>query len=501
MKITLKRWRQNCVIYPPVPELAEEFYTLKHAPADDDTHGYSLKPQRISLIKPALHDILDIPCQTCYAGLQPLVTAWLRRWGYTVSCGGQRPKRLKRPDPKYLEDFRHADWLMLDFLRQRDRAMVRYSKGIKPHRLVCQICKAWPRTSIMVWVTRVEDAMRIAKQLRKAGLQPTVLTGQHSPESHAEPQGRIVVSTYMALNDGLAGLEHRGIALVLDADEFVRSKWLEQIQILERAHQARLWGFLPENKQLAPYDRDMLTAIFGIQEIRLRRHGEDWQPPTVVFSRITGGQPLKGACGTFAVKQKGVWHNHVRNRRIVKLANAISQADESVLKRDFPRVYEELDTERCFHLGILVENVEHGLQLAKMLPHWQFIAENEVHEEGLSPSQRKALRQGRECACWMAENRIITDLALRSAGEYSVIIRADAGTGLPCGNNGYCKYAFANFDGLLIDFNDNHHSLLQKRYRQRRGAYAAAGWNMAGMKIDELEEFMKSRPGGVGRVA
>ena len=494
MKITLQRWRQHCVIYPPLPALAEEFYTLKHAPADDDTHGYNLDTRRISLIKPAEHADLHIPCQTCYAGLESLVTKWLRSRGYTVGLAGSRPKRLKQPKPKMLDECKLTDCQMLDFLRQRDRGMVRYTPGVKPHKLISQICSAWPRTKIMVWVTRIKDATHIAKQLRRAGLETTVLTGQHAPDAHAEPEGRIVISTYMALNDGLAGLEHRGIAIVLDPHEFVRSKWLEQLQIMDRAQKARLWGFLPADKQLAPYDRDMLTAVFGMQEMRLLRHGEVWIPPTAVFSPIIGGQPLEDFASTFALKQKGIWHNHLRNRRIAKLANAISQYDVSVLQRDFRNVYQQLNPQRYSPLGIVVENVEHGLQLAGLLPDWQLIADYDVNADGLSLTQRKALLRGQACACWMGESRILTDLALESLQEYNVIIRADGGTGLLCDDSGHYKYAFANYSGsLLIDFIDQQHPLLQKRTRQRQQAYRAAGWNIGDWETDELQAFMASR--------
>jgi len=97
----------------------------------------------------------------------------------------------------------------------------------------------------------------------------------------------------------------------------------------------------------------------------------------------------------------------------------------------------------------------------------------------------------------MGESRIITAKALESADRYSVIIRADGGTGLPCGSSDYSKDAFAKFDGLLIDFNDHHHPLLQKSYRQRQKAYKAAGWVIADMEIAPLDAFMASRPKGV----
>jgi hypothetical protein len=90
----------------------------------------------------------------------------------------------------------------------------------------------------------------------------------------------------------------------------------------------------------------------------------------------------------------------------------------------------------------------------------------------------------------------VTTEGLARTPRFDLLIRADGGTGHLSLPEDY--QIVANDDGsrlVLIDFEDRHHPVLAKWSRQRRNAYIAAGWNVAGRAAPSaMDLFVAQRP-------
>src|SRR5262249_54941130 len=139
-------------------------------------------------------------------------------------------------------------------------------------------------------------------------------------------------------------------------------------------HQARLYGLLAdEATPAAPYLRDQLTALYGIEEVRVPRHGFEPVKVDAVFTPVKGGQRPCHRREDHLLKRQGIHEHHVRTRRTVRLAQALDSCDVEELKATFPDVAPCLTRESPGRVGVLVDVISHGLQLAESL-RWPFVA-------------------------------------------------------------------------------------------------------------------------------
>ncbi len=416
---------------------------------------------------------IDGDCLVGYAGLESRVAAWLKEHGYKVCFTGQRPRILPAVALENTPKSSKNRQKVLDYLRKLDRALLRCD----PHsndavKFIADVARAWPNEEIMVWATRMDEVRNIGRGLRRYGLDPTMLDSRHFPAK----AGRIVISTFSALGEGLVRLNTRGIAVVLNPAELIRNKFCRDI--LQHPCRARMWGFLPRTAKLAPYDRSRVAVVFGDDEIDLLAPTVMRQPESVLFLQIFGGRKLSSDLNIVDLKRNGIWHNELRNRRIAKLARALAEKDEAVLHGDYPLVAEYSGLLTAKRLGILVENIEHALALAKLLPHWPVMASWPVYAAGLSENDCRILESG-WCDPKQKTQFIATAVGLSYAGKADILIRADGGVGLPSGWREDSIRKYGKCPRWIIDFDDRFHPELRIRSRQRRAAYIAAGWEVS----------------------
>jgi hypothetical protein len=274
---------------------------------------------------------------------------------------------------------------------------------------------------------------------------------------------------------GGRGISWRGLGIALDAIEVLAEDGLNAL--LTAAH-GRLLGFLPGDCRLSPRDADCVRGLFGIEEVQVRRHGHSPMPVDVIFERIRGGQSLPADLDTVSLRRQGIWYSSVRNSQIASLAEALREENRVGLQK-FPRACHGacsvVDTRR---VAVVVENAEHGVQLAKKLPGWGLVTAADVRTEGMSCDDRILLNTI-IAKSDTYEHAIFTLAAADriDPGRFDVVIRADAGTGpLPFDED---KLALPNADErrlLLIDFDDRRHPALRRSTLQRRQAYRARGW-------------------------
>jgi hypothetical protein len=262
---------------------------------------------------------------------------------------------------------------------------------------------------------------------------------------------------------------------------------------IKRLRRARMYGLLSDSAFVAPWQRSWMTALFGLQEVHVPRHGHHDLAVDVVFSKFYGGERSRKHRGVDLLRQ-GVWAHHLRNRRVAALFRALADEDGDTLEQKFADVARRVEGRLGGRVGLLVEGVEHASALARLLPGVAVIAGSDVWTEGLSDGQVKLLKpakksKNRNCA-------IVTATGLAHTKRFDVLVRADGGVGLPALPEAHRVIANED-DGrmLLIDFTDEHHPALAWRSRQRRNTYSAAGWSILGRSAaGAMDRFVAQRP-------
>ncbi len=164
--VCVKRSGQRILVMPPVEELIGYIYSVAHSYSPQSPHAFKV------VRKPSL--LLDIgktisgECVFGYAGMDVIVQELLHELGYSVVLEGRRPGNLKPADHVHLADkhLRPFDKELLDLVAMSDRGLVQYHPGhVAPAQLIAQIALAWPRLTILVTATRIEDVRRLRESL------------------------------------------------------------------------------------------------------------------------------------------------------------------------------------------------------------------------------------------------------------------------------------------------------------------------------------------------
>lgn len=489
--VVVDRIGQELLVEPRCDASLSPLRTMRHALARGEGSG-----RRVEAVTESFGTIDRHPSgpRTYYpAGLETVIDLLLVEARCRVTHTGDRTVALPAPVPPDGLGPGPVDAALLEFVHSRKRGLVRYDgQFVNPARLVAQLRLAYPEAGIAVAVERREDLWAFGRCLKSIIPAATVVD-----DLHAGPAGPLVVSTFMGLGADGVDLHRRDILIVLDAPEalgqFARLA-------LSGAPQARLYGLLDRTRRLAPYDRDRVLALFGLDEVVIPRHGCVERPVEVVAVRVTGGPSVAPGADVVALKRRAVWLNPVRNRRLARLAGALAQGDLGRVAAESPSLSTRLGDGSKSRVVVLVENVEHALALADRLHGWPIVTGPDVATVGLSRRQVAALEDCR----WRGGDqpaRVVATLAgLDAAGlvEPDVVIRADGGADVPEALANYCiTHNHLARSLLLIDPDDRHHPVLRRWGRRRLNSYLARGWavGLSGVATDAIGRFLDSRPG------
>jgi hypothetical protein len=490
----IKMWRAGQYLHlsPAVRGLERYVCAGRHQPLDDPDHGLRVEKWPYPLVWEQKARGGRLHFSQCFAGLEPLVRECLEEAGCRVVMVGKWPSELPPPMSDNLDDFEAVDTPALELVRRHDRGLIGYDPGhVRPAVLIAQVARAWPRLKLVVVATRVNDARQMRDELSQGLGKVALFTGQHNPARGS----RVVVATYSCLGVGAIGIEHRDVYIATNPSEIFATTYDCGFEGLRHLERGRAYGLLADDVVVAPFQRSLMTALFGFERVHVPRHGHHDLPVDVAFSRVGGGQRPPDSRDDLVILRQGVWQHPLRNRRVAALFTALGAKDETPLRERFPDVAGQVRGRPGGRVGLLVEGVEHGLALARLLPGVPLVTGPDVWKEGLSPGQVQLLKAGKK-----AKDRgraIVTSTGLAHAGRFDVLVRADGGTGLP--PLPQAQRAVANGDDtrlLLVDCDDRHHPVLRQRSRQRRDAYAGAGWNLLGQAApDFLSRLMATWPG------
>lgn len=473
-------------VEPPSLVALAGLTTCRRVAGDDPRHGYRLERR--------VESLLDRNPPGPNAGLEPVVWRLLHRAGYRIKRNMIGPvNRLPQPDLTNIPSG-YCDRQWLDFVHRHFEGVGWYQPGqVDIAHLVAEVCLAYPSATIAIVGASKAKLKPLARWLRKKLKAKVSFADAAKCPAHV---GRIVVSTFMGLADPNIEFEKRDIVIVPNARDAISERGQATLSIVDGRF--RLFGLLPINYQLAPRERDLIAAIFGLEEVTIYKHGYTQRSVTVTWSQIIGGQQLGCSLDGVALKHAGLWAHELRNRRIAKLAKMVAAGEIEQLRESFSAVAQGVEALESRKTLILVESVDHALALAARFPQWPLVTGPEVTLDGLDCRQRRLLAERR--GIWSTGNVLLiattTGLSSVDVAAVDVIIWAGGGAHPPPlpPDHVMCRSSEEN-TLLVIDFDDHHHPVLQQWAQSRREAYDKAGWFAVGVDplLARVDRFLAQR--------
>jgi hypothetical protein len=503
-------------VQPAAKELVAALTGQVHEAAPNSDHGYKIRRVPNAFCK-VVGQGADSLLSTG-AGMEPLVRYILSAQGADVKDIGPRSALL--PEPRQSAEL---DPAVQDLVQRNQECLLRHSSAIDLARLIAQIALAWPQHTLAAVVTRIEEARTLRDRLRQ------YIPGVVAITSHNHPArvGRVFTSTYMGLGHIDVDVHLLDIVVAVDAIEATSKLAVECLSHAQRAH---LIGLLDNTARMAPHDEDRVRFAFGFDEVSLVSNGQAERLVCVLQAPIRTGLPGSAPTDILSLKRASICKNPLRHRLVSKLARAAASGSS----------YKILDAVTGRQAGqrqavfVYVESLDHALELLGHLPGWPIVAGEGVSTEGLSQVQKQAIDRGRELAlglkpeanvsaaapgpspvlsaqrltvdrgCDWAQGwkpgAIVTAAAPRPFQvPVDVLIRADAGPGVPEWLESLVQQNPGDKPLLIVDVVDRQHPQLRRWARQRHQAYRERGWpGPGGTPVTaRVQHYLAKRPKGV----
>jgi hypothetical protein len=470
-------------VSPALDGLKQVLHTSIHVPHADDRGYLTMRKVASQLYRERSDE--GVPVLECFAGLLPIVLRFAESAGYAARIQRKEAAVLPEPDYSSTENLPLLDRGFLRCVQLHDRALVRYDpSAVDPALLVAQVALAWPQLSLVVAVTRVEEARWLRDQLRTHLPAVVAVTSRNRvPDSQV---GRVTVATYTGLGSTGIEIEKCNILLAWNAVEASRPNALS---CLGHARRARMYGLLAGTEPQAPFDRDVVRLLFGFKEVEV-----PWPSRVeVVWCRNVRCPAMPEGIDTVQVKRHGLWRNHARNRQVARFARKLQAGEWQAIQKCLPSGAAGLVNGSQATVVVLVENVEHAEALARFLRGWRIARHHCWNPGGVGQGIHESTGSlGTETG--NSQGFIATALGIKALDvtQIDVLIRADAGVGLASlmpfsqeqillRKNNLPEHRWQESQLLLVDFEDRHHPLLRRWSRLRRVAYEERGWYAPGV--------------------
>lgn len=422
-------------------------------------------------------------------GLAPAALQVLRRHGYAARCVDFTDRQLpaRAPGAVKRRGIRDGSWLR--FVTGVACGLVRYERGeVDLAWLFAQAALEWPTARILIVVASRHNG-EILRHCLCRYLPPSAVAFVDC--DNAVMAARIMISTPRATLH--AGLLHANFVFVPDAVEAVGTHFQD---VLRQPTCARIFGMLCNGTQPSPYERDVISASFGFEVLRLFCHGQRSRPITRLEVSVSG--PKIRGCRDSNEARKRIERHPVRFRLTLKIARSLVDGNIDCL-----RTYVPTDSWNAVAKGriiLLAASLKHALKLAAKLPAWRLVTGPDIDKSGLTPLQRLIAA---ECdVANLASGRpVIATVAglqgARNLRRVSCIIRADTGSRV----NMNLPHAdvIGNKETLVVDFDDhNLHPISRCWSRLRRYAALDAGWRVIrpnGLEYTNVCQYLASRKG------
>jgi hypothetical protein len=432
------------------------------------------------------------------AGFQPLVHRMFENAGFRVSphSPGALPRDLPLPATSCLGS-RHEPPTMafLNFVRANLEGTIRYIAGrVDFVRLIAEASLAYPGVRIVVATDSRDSGRRIARRLGRWLGRVPAFDCRPRAELLEEELPRVSVSTFIALAE--LDIEWGIDFLFLpNVSELIGSRAELAVNC---AHHARVFGFLPNDTRLSPFEEDVARSVLGFAELLVPGHGMTPRPTEIVWSSIRGHS---AACGTSIVEvlRTAVWRDPIRTRRLGSLASLLQQGDRTALHARFPDVAQALPDNfgGASNVLILCDNGEHATEFGRKLPGAQVLVGVE-HDQVV----QSVARSGRHRAA--NTRRVIRLIATRDALADGRVDLESVDVVLVAGASPHAAQIPVHLLAsrelsprplAIVEFNDRRHPLLRRWTRSRSADYASRDVVAPGTDplLHRVDRFILSR--------
>ena len=424
-------------------------------------------------------------------GLTPAAVALLQRHGYQAHYQDETDRSLPEAAKGAVSKRGIRDSALLCFVSgNAPCGLIEYrDREVDPAWIVAQIALEWPDAEIIVISATIANAERLAACLKR------YLTGSQVGMAVSDAKSDRRRVTVVTPRESIqAGMLRADFVIALDAVEAVG---LRQQEALLQPMKARTFGLMKIGQRLSRYERDMITASFGFERLRIHRHGVTARPVTVVQIAVRGGERVAKNLNVPSTKQRAITQHGVRNRLICSIAKAVESQNAEKLHSLVP--WQGWSTLGRARTVILVVSVDHAIQLAKRLPHWAVLAGQHVGHYGWSNLDGLVTGESLRSVWRSNQNVIVTFEGLRRAElqRVGVLIRADGLPGIPAPLVEHYVSGNTKSRLVVIDLDDrDHHPLLRQWTQDRRDAALDAGWTVirsSGQPYTDVDRFLDSR--------
>jgi superfamily II DNA or RNA helicase len=409
-----------------------------------------------------------------HAGLLSRIINTLISYNIPYTLEDMRPLELETPKFEYIGKPRPGQDIILAKIATAERGQIVAPTGDGKSWIICQVCRMYPNTRILVVVAGRFEAKNIRDRL--VGIFPADEVGQVGG-GRKELNRRVTVCIRNSLMAASAATIKPEIIMYDEVHTAGGPQTSYMLGFLSAAG-PKMFGFTATANMRSDSADLAVEMLFGpvIHESTYDESVERGNvTPIKVIMRSVPQGPVLHQKTTTAKNRHGIWRNDLRNQLIASDAREYSKNDEQLLIR--------------------VTTVEHGLELLQHLPDFVFVYSSmkkelrdryekrgiiKPGEHPLSKHQQEELQELFEqgklrrviSTCW---NQGVDFKQLQ------VLIRGD-GISSEIQNMqvpGRLSRTHDSKDhGLLIDYMDDWDQTLNRRAKTRVRGYRKRGWDV-----------------------
>ena len=503
--------------------LGGDIAVKKRVPAVDQDHGYDVHEVPESLLRgpqqlssaPGNGVSSNASPHNSHVSIQANPNAGLTEF-YRYLAGKRNCQLIEQadvptselPEPTQLLGLNYPE--LATFVRQVPRGLVNVSGTVAKAVLIADLAIAYPNARIMILSSRVAELKFVCQSLQR-DLPPSMsrknllaLVWNRSPQAVVDDADfpRIICCTPTAAAD--LDSEKADIVVLLDAFDCLheRMAW----PLIQTDARFRLFGLWTASRKPTKYELARLRTVFGFQQIDLMDRGRVRREVHYAYLRQGGPAPTGSTYVPCAAgdrrspesvdPQRAYIHNHQRNEQICRLARKLRTGVPLTGER-YRDVIQWLEGRSTQNLcvTIVVDRLEHAIQLGNHLPKWPIVADPRIPLNDLPQSVRSRINSN--ITEWVPCRIVAPYVGCRVSGYCSdIVIWASGGVAAEIPRHWMYSINSPSQPLLIVDFLDDFTpatrklSISRMQDLKKRDVYRVGTPAVMG-RIQQLEQIVR----------